>query len=233
MLPVHSGTMPETSRASGQRVPHDRTGGRPIPLRPGATPADGPEGNARLTGMAAAVLLVLLAAEGATLLSIHRLLTAHVVIGMLIVPPVLVKIGSTGWRIVRYYLGSAPYRARGAPPLPLRLLGPVVVLLTVIVLASGIVLMLVPHADRQEVLFVHKVSFILWFGAMTVHVLAHLVDTARLAPADLLERTRTQVRGVGARIWILAASLVLGAVLAVVMAGTIGPWLATGGRGGG
>ncbi len=233
MVPLHSGTMAQTSPASGPRAPDDRSAGGAIPLRPRRSSSGDPEGNARLTGMTAVVLLVLLAAEGATLLSIHRLLTAHVVIGMLIVPPVLVKIGSTGWRIVRYYRGSAPYRARGAPPIPLRLLGPVVVLLTVIVLASGIVLMFVPHADRHELFFIHKVSFILWFAAMTVHVLAHLVDTARLAPADLLERTRTQVRGAGARVWALAVSLVLGTILGVVMAGTVGPWLATGGRGGG
>ena len=46
----------------------------------------GPEGNARLTGMTAAVLLVLLAAEGLTILQVHSLITPHVVIGMVLVP---------------------------------------------------------------------------------------------------------------------------------------------------
>lgn len=34
---------------------------------------------------------------------------------------------------------------------------------------------------RQELLTLHKASFVLWFIAMTVHVLGHLTDTARLA----------------------------------------------------
>ncbi|MGH9114660.1 MAG: hypothetical protein ACRDWW_02405 [Acidimicrobiales bacterium] len=71
------------------------------------TAADqGVESNSRLTASNAVVLLVLLAAEGATLLSVRSLLTPHVVIGMVLVPPVLLKIGSTGWRFVRYYRGS-------------------------------------------------------------------------------------------------------------------------------
>jgi len=192
----------------------------------------GPEGNARLTGMTAAVLLVLLAVEGATLLQIHSLLTPHVVIGMVLVPFVVVKLASTGWRMARYYLGASTYRERGAPPLLLRLLGPIVVVLTVAVFASGIALMLVPHSLRANMLFVHKASFVLWFGAMAVHVLGHVLDTSRLAPADFVARTRSQVRGAGARIWTLTTCLVVGVLLAMAMAPTVGPWLAGRGYGG-
>ncbi len=207
---------------------------QPREARPEEPGAQDVEGNARLTGLTAAVLLALLAAEGATLLSIGRLITPHVFIGMLLVPPVLVKVGSTGWRIVRYYQGSPAYRAKGPPPVVLRMLGPVVVLVTGIVIASGIALLLVPHSLSHQLLFVHKASFVLWFGATTIHVLGHLADTARLAPADLVRRTRRQVRGAGARLWAQAASLVVGAILGIVMLPTIGPWLAAGGglRGG-
>jgi len=196
------------------------------------TPLGGPEGNARLTGATAALLLVLLAAEGLTVLQVGSLLTPHVVIGMVLVPFVAVKIASTGWRMARYYLGDAAYRERGAPPIILRLLGPVVVLLTVLLFASGIVLLFVPHSLRQGTMFVHKASFVLWFGAMTIHVLGHVLETSRLAPADLMSRTRSQVRGAGARLWVQAACLVVGVLLAVVTAPTVGPWLAGGGIGG-
>ena len=192
----------------------------------------GPEGNARLTGLTAAVLLVLLAAEGATLLQLQSLVTPHVVIGMVLVPFVLIKVASTGWRIVQYYRGAGPYRDRGAPPLLLRLLGPVVVVLTVLVFASGIVLLLVPHSLRDSMFFVHKASFVLWFGAMALHVLGHVIETSRLAPADLVARTRRQVRGAGARLWTQAACLVVGVVLAIALVPTIAPWLAAGGSGG-
>jgi len=196
------------------------------------TPLGGPEGNARLTGATAAVLFVLLAAEGLTLLQVEPLLTPHVVIGMVLVPFVAVKVCSTGWRMVKYYLGDPAYRRRGAPPIVLRLLGPVVVLLTVLVFASGIALLLVPHSLRQVTMFVHKASFVLWFGAMVIHVLGHVLETSRLAPADLVTRTRSQVRGAGARLWVQAACLVAGIVLAIVVAPTVGPWLAGGGIGG-
>lgn len=195
-------------------------------------PLGGPEGNARLTGMTAGVLLVLLAAEGATLLQLRSLITPHVVIGMVLVPFVVVKLSTTGWRMAKYYLGAVDYRERGAPPLVLRLLGPVVVIVTVAVFATGIALLLVPHSMRHTMYFLHKVTFILWFGAMTVHVLGHVADTSRLAPADFVARTRRQVRGAGVRIWTLAATLVVGVLLAAAMAPTIGPWLAAGGSGG-
>jgi hypothetical protein len=179
----------------------------------------GVESNARLTGGSAALLLVLLAAEGATVLSVRSLLTPHVFIGMVVVPPVLVKIGSTSWRFVRYYRGSAAYRRKGPPPVLLRLLGPLVVVLTIVLLASGIALILAPHSMHGQLLTVHKASFIVWFGAMTIHVLGHLVETATLAPADWARRTRSDVSGAGLRQWTLAGSLVLGCVLGVLMLG--------------
>ncbi len=163
------------------------------------------------------MLLILLAAEGVTVLRVHSLLTPHVFIGMLLIPPVLLKIGSTGCRFVRYYRGSPAYRRKGPPPLLLRLLGPVVVVLTVIVFASGIALLVGPRSDRHILLFWHKASFILWFGAMTIHVLGHVVETARLAPRDWVRRTRHDVDHAGARQWVLAASLVIRLLLGALM----------------
>ena len=49
-------------------------------------------------------------------------MNGHVVIGMVLTPIALVKIGSTGWRIVRYYRGDPGYTARGAPATYLRFL---------------------------------------------------------------------------------------------------------------
>lgn len=186
---------------------------------------DGPEANARLTGAVAAVLLVLLAVEGFTVLSVHRLLALHVFIGMLLIPPVLLKIGSTVHRFVRYYRGSVAYRRKGPPPLLLRWLGPFVVALTVSVLGTGVVLMFVPRGARHEWLFLHKVSFVLWFGAMTIHVLGHLAETARLAPRDWYLRTRREVRGAGIRQWAVVTSLVIGVFLGLLLMGRTGRWL--------
>jgi hypothetical protein len=177
-----------------------------------------------LTATAAVILLVLLAAEGVTILRVHSLLTLHVVIGMVLVPVVLVKMGSTLWRFARFYTGDPGYRRRGPPAPLLRLLGPFVVILTIAVFATGIVLLFLPTKGRSEWLFLHKATFVLWFGAMTLHVLGHLADTARLAPRDFYGRTRAQVRGASARQWLLVGSLAVGALLAIAVASKIGPW---------
>ena len=181
------------------------------------SPETGVESNARLTGATAAVLLVLFAIEGVTLLGVRQHLNIHVFVGMLLIPPVLLKTGSTGWRFARYYRGSPAYRRKGPPPAILRILGPVLIILTAVMLASGVVLVLAPHAAGGQMLFIHRTSFFVWFAVMTIHVLGHLVETARLAPLDLARRTRAQVAGASARQWTIAASLVAGALLGVVM----------------
>ena len=53
--------------------------------------AGGSTGNGQLTAVVAAVLLVLLAIEGATLLQIRALLTVHAFVGMLLIPVVVTE----------------------------------------------------------------------------------------------------------------------------------------------
>jgi hypothetical protein len=182
--------------------------------------------NARLTASNAAVLLVLLAAEGFTVLRVRALLTPHVFIGMLLVPPVLLKVASTTWRFARYYRGDAAYRRKGPPPVLLRLLGPAVVILTVVLFASGVGLLLAGRGWLPLLLKVHKASFVLWFGAMTIHALGHLGEVFRLAPRDWLRRTRRDVTGAAPRQWLIAASLVAGAMLGFLLLARTGHWLA-------
>ncbi len=188
----------------------------------------GAESNARLTAMTAAVLVALLAVEGLTILHVRALLTLHIFIGMLLIPPVLLKMGSTIWRFARYYLGVPDYRRKG-PPLPLfRILGPVVIILTGCVFATGIALFLGPNAWRSQMLVLHRDSFIVWFVVMAIHVLGHLGETVKIAPRDWMRRTRHQVDGASARQWALAGSLALGLVLALIVVPHIGPWLSAG-----
>ena len=155
----------------------------------------GVAGNARLTAANAVVLLVLLAAEGLTILSVRQLLSPHVFIGVVLIPPVLLKVGSTMWRFGRYYTGAPAYRRKGPPPVVLRLLGPVVVVLTLVLLFSGVGLLLVSGSWLPLLMKVHKASFVLWFGAMTIHVLGHLGEVVRLAPRDWMRRARARSPG--------------------------------------
>jgi hypothetical protein len=188
---------------------------------------EGVEANTRLTASTSAVLFLLLAAEGFTILRIHGLLSAHVFIGMLLIPPVLVKIGSTSYRFVRYYVGSPAYRESGPPPPALRVLGPFVVVLTVAVLGTGVALMLAQPSLRPTVLSLHKASFVVWFGAVGVHVLGHLADTIRVAPLDWMRRTRRLVAGARLRQWTLVSSLGAGALLGWLLVSQVGQWLAS------
>jgi hypothetical protein len=186
----------------------------------------GVEANARLTASTALVLLILLAVEGVTVLQIRPLVTMHVFVGMLLVPPVLVKLSSTLWRFAKYYLGSTDYRGKGPPPTMLRVLGPFVALLTIVLFASGILLLLGPASLRSQFLLIHKASFFLWFAFMTVHVLGHLGDTAKLATKDWTSRARLVVAGSRIRRYVLSASLIVGLLLAFVTIPHVGPWLA-------
>ena len=145
---------------------------------------------------------------------------------MLLVPPVLLKVASTTWRFARYYRGDAAYQRKGPPPVLLRLLGPAVVILTVVLFASGVGLLLAGRGWLPLLLKVHKASFVLWFGAMTIHVLGHLGEVFRLAPRDWLRRTRRDVTGAGPRQWLIAASLVAGAMLGFLLLARTGHWLA-------
>jgi len=146
------------------------------------------EANARLTALTAAVLLVLLAGEGATIPIIRQALTWHVVIGLILVPPILLKLGSVGWKFVQYYRSDADYVALGPPHPFLRfLVGPVATVTTITLFGTGIALV-VAHPHGGLVLGLHKASFVIWFGAMSLHVLAHLQRVGRYLRRGLEQR---------------------------------------------
>ena len=191
----------------------------------GSGGSGGVQGNERLTAMTGAVLLLLLAAEGVTIVFKRELLTLHFFIGMLLVVPVLLKICSTGYRFVRYYTGSAPYVRRGPPALLLRLLGPVVIATSAGVIGSGIVLAITGPAPSQW-MFIHKASFVLWFCAMSVHVLWYAPQLPRLlrtrSPAR--DRLSAALAGAGQRWALLTCAVAAGLVLALATYHLAGPW---------
>ena len=144
-------------------------------------------GNGRLTSLVGIALLVLLAVEGATITSIQQLLSVHVFVGMLLLGPVALKLAASGYRMIRYYTGGLEYVREGPPPPLMRVLvGPILVLSTVILFGTGVALLAVPH--RGAVLGLHKASFIVWFGAMTIHVLAYTMRALKRARLDFVSR---------------------------------------------
>lgn len=184
----------------------------------------GPAGNSRLTATMGVVLLVLLAIEGITLISLGPLLPAHVFVGVLLIPPVLLKLASTGYRMLRYYAGSKAYRLAGPPVTLMRMLGPVVVAATVALFGSGVAMLALGPSDGW-VVSLHKASFVVWLIVTAVHVLGHVFHIPGLASADF-RGSRPRRRGSFLRRGAVAATLVAGLVLAVVAVQYAASWQA-------
>lgn len=171
------------------------------------------------------VLLILLAVEGVTILFLRQLMSVHLFVGALLIPPVLVKLGSTGYRFARYYTGDAEYRAKGPPHALLRAFGPFVVVLTLLVLASGIALMVAGPSAKDTLLPIHKVGFIVWLFFMGVHVLGHVLELPCAVRADLARTA--DVPGRTLRWMLLCVALVGGAGLGAWALSYAGTWLGT------
>lgn len=189
--------------------------------------AGGTTGNQRLTVAAGVMLLLPLAVIGVTLISLRGLLWVHLFVGMLLVGPVALKLGSTGYRFIRYYSGNLSYRRAGPPPVLLRMIAPMVVLSTIVVMASGVALLFAGPQSRDTLLPIHKVSFVVWAAFTGIHVLGHLPAVPRAlradygAPAKLSHDTT----GRAGRFLSLAGALTAGAVLAILVIPEFGPWL--------
>jgi hypothetical protein len=183
----------------------------------------GVEVNELLTSSTAALLTILLLAEGATIINVRGLLTAHMFIGLALIPPVLLKLASTGYRFVRYYTGAPVYRAKGPPLLALRVLAPILVASTAMVFATGVWLMLLGHRSDQ-VLMLHKVAFFVWGGVFGAHFLAHLPRMGRALGAAWGSTARRRPAGSWLSATLVAVSLGAGIALALALLSHITGW---------
>jgi hypothetical protein len=184
------------------------------------------EGNERLTAVTGVILILMLAAVGVTILNLSGLLWEHLFIGLLVIGPVALKLGTTGYRFLRYYTGDRPYVRKGPPPILLRALGPLVVLTTVIVLASGIALLIGGPSSRNTFYPIHKISFIVWLVFIGVHILGHLPSLPKAMKGDYATRAGMPgyLPGRGARVLTLAGAIAAGLVLAIVLIPDFAAW---------
>jgi len=172
----------------------------------------GSDGNARLTAATAVVLSVLLVLEGLTLFSVRQLLLPHIFLGLLLVPPIMLKLASTSWRMVGYYRRVDDYVRKGPPQVLLRILvAPVLVASTVVLFATGIAAAAVGHGGL--LLGLHKASFVVWGVAFGLHFLAHVVKLPHLTALDWTRPDRLEGRRL--RQYLLAGALVAGLVVAL------------------
>jgi hypothetical protein len=172
-------------------------------------------GNERLTALASLVLLVLIIVELLTSAFLRLWLPTHTVVGVLLAGPLLVKIGSTGWRFLRYFTRAPAYVRRGPPPLALRVLGPVLLVTTLVMVGSGIGL--VVTGPLQPFLLAHVFSALAWFPLIAVHSLAHLQQVPRSIASDWSSKLSPRLH--------VGRGLRLGVNLGALLLGVIGAWL--------
>jgi hypothetical protein len=133
---------------------------------------------------------------------------------MLLLPPVALKLGTTGWRFARYYMRSEPYVRAGPPTALLRMLAPLLVASTLALFGTGVAMIVVGHRGG-ELRTLHTFSFIAWGVLIGVHVLAYLTRVFHDGVADWRRNASEVVAGVGTRRAVLVGSILAGVVLAL------------------
>ena len=169
-----------------------------------------PAGNERLTAAIGLLVLVPIAVEVATiLLGVHTFMSVHVFVGLALIPPVLLKLASTGWRFVRYYTRSRAYLLQGPPQIAMRLLAPLFVAATIVLFASGVAMGLL-HGNALDIARrLHGPASVIWLGLLGVHVLVYF---GRALSTTLPARWKA-ARGATARAYALVASVIAGVAL--------------------
>ncbi|HKC19575.1 MAG TPA: hypothetical protein VKE27_08075 [Candidatus Dormibacteraeota bacterium] len=159
------------------------------------------------------MLVVLLFLIGITVLRVRALLPQHLFLGLALIPPVGLKLFSTGYRFVRYYTGDTAFRLAGTPELLPRLIAPMLVLTTVAVFATGLELWIFGLRFGAIWVGAHKISFLVWLPFALIHVFNHLNKSGQ-AVVDELSSRRSHEAAFTRRS-LVVGSLVAGIVLAI------------------
>lgn len=219
-------TLPESGGAHSVRTPA-QGGTEPPQQHDAGRGGVGVVGNERLTALSGAVLLVLIVVELVTTASLRTLLSVHVFVGVLLAGPLTVKLGSTGYRFLRYYTRAPAYVRKGPPRLALRLLAPVLVVTTLVLIGSGIGLVVVGPAQEGLLLRLHALSTLIWIPLLAIHVIAYLVRVPRLVADDWSAPPTVPAperRGRGIRLGVNLGALLAGGIASILLLPVAAPW---------
>jgi hypothetical protein len=174
-----------------------------------------PIGNERLTAAVGLLLLLPIGVEVLTvLLGVHTFMSVHVFVGLALIPPVLLKLGSTAWRFARYYTRSRPYVALGPPQIAMRVLAPLFVAATIVLFGSGVAMGLVHGQALDWARRLHGPASVIWLLLLGLHVLVYFTRAVRRTADDAAHEHRSLARGAAVRGLALAAAIVSGVVIA-------------------
>jgi hypothetical protein len=173
-----------------------------------------PDGNERLTAAIGLLLLAPILVEIATvLLGVHTFMSWHVFVGLALIPAVLLKLASTGWRFARYYTRSRDYVTHGPPQLAMRLLAPLFVTATVVLFGSGVAMGVLHGQALQLARHLHGPASVIWLLLLGIHVLVYLKRAMSSTARDALPAMRTPVRGATVRAYAAATVVFCGLVV--------------------
>ncbi len=183
-------------------------------------------GNERMTALAGAVLLVLILVELVSATILRTGLSIHVFVGVGLSGPLVVKLGSTGWRFLRYYTGSPAFVRRGPPHLALRVMAPLLIATTLVVIGSGIGLVVTGPRSAGPLLPLHGFSVLVWLPLIAIHVFAHTRRVPRLVTDDWSKPSgKSLAAGRGRRLGVNLGALLAGAVAAILLFPGAAPWI--------
>jgi hypothetical protein len=183
-------------------------------------------GNERMTALAGAVLLVLILVELASAAILRTLLSIHVFVGVLLVGPLVVKLGSTFWRFLRYYTGSPAFVRRGPPHLALRVMAPLLIATTLVVIGSGIGLVVTGPRSAGPLLPLHGYSVLVWLPLIVLHGFAHIRRVPRLVTDDWSSPSgKNLATGRRRRLGMNLGALMAGAAAAILLFPGAAPWI--------
>lgn len=181
---------------------------------------------ARLLALLGSVLFIGLAIEGVTVVFIGQMISIHVVLGMILLPIMAYKIIIATYRFAMYYLGAPDFKHAGPPELLLRVIGPLLVITTVVLMASGIILVYA-RPDTPTAAFwlnIHRDDFVAWFALMVFHVLAYVRRAVGTSGYDLRYTRYHSLIGRQGRLISIILAIVIGVLLAWAVFPAVAHW---------
>jgi hypothetical protein len=183
-------------------------------------------GNERMTALAGAVLLVLILVELVSAAILRTLLSIHVFVGVLLAGPLVVKLGSTFTRFLRYYTGSPAFVRRGPPILALRVMAPLLIATTLVVIGSGIELVVTGPRSAGPLLPLHGFSVLVWLPLIAIHTFAHIRRVPRLVADDWSKPSgKSLATGRERRLSMNLGALLAGTIAAILLFPGAAPWI--------
>jgi hypothetical protein len=149
---------------------------------------------------------------GTVLLGVHTFMSLHVFVGLALIPPVLLKLASTGWRFARYYTRKDAYVEHGAPQIAMRLLAPLFVAATVVLFSSGVAMGILHGHALVVARRLHGPTSVIWIVLFAIHALVYLKRALIGSRQEIIAAGRS-VQGRGVRGYLIAATVVSGLII--------------------